>query len=181
MPCVGNVPSQSFPERIDVFLPNYGFERLGVAEGADICAEGMDQIGDTVAPILIRLDGHGGGRYAGRDPRSICASNWERAWNTVGSTTERVAVIVGPHGPGRWQEMEYYAAIQKYVEERDEEGRRKARVIPVLLPGAPRKPKVPVFLRGLDYVDLQKDGFDDRHAMRRLVEVILSDRMQWYV
>ena len=83
-------------------------------------------------------------------------------------------VIVGPHWMGRWQEQEYFALLQRYVERREEE-RRPLRLIPVLLPTAEKKPKLPVFLRGFNYVDFRKHGLDDRDEMRRLIQGILSE------
>ncbi len=83
-----------------------------------------------------------------------------------------IAVIVGPHGSGPWQQMEYYAAIQRFVERKNGNGRRSARVIPVLLPGVGEAPELPVFLRMLNYVDL-RNGYE-REQMKRLVDAILE-------
>ena len=68
------------------------------------------------------------------------------------------------------------AALQRYIEDRDEQGRRRVRVVPVLLPGVPREPQLPAFLRGFDLVDLRTHGPDDRDQIRRLVAAILGDR-----
>jgi small GTP-binding protein len=87
-----------------------------------------------------------------------------------------VAVIIGPQGLGRWQEMEYHTALQRYIEDRDDAGRRRVRVVPVLLPGVPREPQLPAFLRGFDFIDLRKQGPDDRDQIRKLVAAILGDR-----
>ena len=83
-------------------------------------------------------------------------------------------VIVGPHWMGRWQKQEYYALLQRYVEYREDEG-RPLQLIPVLLPTAEKRPRLPVFLRGFSYVDFRKHGLDDRDEMRRLVRGILSE------
>ena len=49
-------------------------------------------------------------------------------------------------------------------------------LVPVLLPGVPRKPVLPTFLRGFNWVDFrQKDGLDNRDQMRRLIQAILSE------
>ena len=86
-------------------------------------------------------------------------------------------VLIGPHGTGPWHDQEYYALLQRYVEPREEAGRR-LRLIPVLLPGASEKPQLPVFLRGFNAIDLHL-GLDDRQDMRRLVRSILSEEREY--
>ena len=86
-----------------------------------------------------------------------------------------VAVIIGPNSFGRWQEQEYYAFLQRYVEYRQTESMRKPKIIPILLPGAPARPELPVFLRGFNWVDFRKDGLDNHEEMRALVEAVLDD------
>ncbi len=83
-----------------------------------------------------------------------------------------VAICFGPQGMGRWQKQEYYALVQKFVEQRAGAGRR-FRVIPVLLPGAPPDPGLPPFLRGCQWVDLRRGG-DEPDALRPLVRAILA-------
>ncbi|WP_241758990.1 TIR domain-containing protein [Pyxidicoccus parkwayensis] len=85
-----------------------------------------------------------------------------------------LAVIIGPQGMGRWQEMEYHAALQRSIEDRDEEGRSRLRLIPVLLPGVGPKPELPPFLRGLHMIDLRKEGPENREQVRKLVEAITT-------
>jgi len=85
-----------------------------------------------------------------------------------------MAVLLGPHGMGRWQEQEYYAALIRSIEDRDQQGRSSLRLIPVLLPGVKRKPKLPAFVRALDYIDLRKKGDDDREQIRELVAAIMG-------
>jgi GTPase SAR1 family protein len=102
------------------------------------------------------------------------APKLEQALDTI----RTVAVFVGPLGMGRWQDMEYQAALQRSVEERDERGGPGVRVIPVLLPGVSDDPELPVFLRGIHRIDLREGGSDDREGMRRLVAAIMSDPEQ---
>ncbi len=83
-------------------------------------------------------------------------------------------VIIGPNSTGRWQQQEYYALLQSYVEGRKDEG-RPLRLIPVLLPTAEKRPRLPVFLRSFNYVDFRKGGLDDREEMRRLIRGILTE------
>ena len=77
-----------------------------------------------------------------------------RCWKKKIVAAGVVAVIIGPQGLGRWQEMEYHAALQRYIEDRDEAGRRRVRVVPILLPGS-REPQLPAFLRGFDPLDFR--------------------------
>jgi hypothetical protein len=81
-----------------------------------------------------------------------------------------IAVCIGPNAVGRWQHFEYGAAFQRMVEE---PSGQKPRLIPVLLPGAGA---VPLFLRGLNWVDL-RGGLElpaARAPIGKLVEGILA-------
>jgi tetratricopeptide (TPR) repeat protein len=72
-------------------------------------------------------------------------------------TAKTATVMVGESGFGPWEQPEYEGALSEFVD-------RGLPVIPVLLPGAPEKPKLPLFLRGFTWVDLRggvtKDGLD---------------------
>ncbi len=72
-------------------------------------------------------------------------------------TTKTAAVMVGESGFGRWEQPEYEAALSEFVN-------RGLPVIPVLLPGAPEKPTLPLFLTGFTWVDLRggptEEGLD---------------------
>ena len=68
------------------------------------------------------------------------------------------AVCVGSAGVGPWQEQELYGFLSEFVS-------RRAPVIPVLLPGAPVKPELPIFLRLMTYVDF---GLGDPDPMAHL-------------
>jgi len=76
---------------------------------------------------------------------------WQEALEQIIATTITAAVLVGKDGLGPWEQPEMRACLAEYVD-------RKLPVIPVLLPGAPKKPKLPLFLRGFTWVDLH-DGF----------------------
>lgn len=69
------------------------------------------------------------------------------------------AVFVGKNGIGPWQERELRAFLSEFVA-------RKCPVIPVLLANAPKKPVLPVFLRGMTWVDFRKK---DPNPMRQLI------------
>ena len=85
-------------------------------------------------------------------------------------------VLLGPHGLGRWQELEYAALLQRFVEHEEGKGRKRLTLIPVLLAGCRGADEVPVFLRGFDQVDSrQEGGFDNARQMDRLVRAILGE------
>ena len=90
-----------------------------------------------------------------------------------------VLVLVGANWLGRWQQQEYFAFLQRFVEHREETGKSRLVVVPVLMPSAPDKPELPVFLRGFNWVDFRKSGFDDREAMRILVKGIVSRHQEY--
>jgi len=73
---------------------------------------------------------------------------WQEALEKIIKTCRTAAVFVGRSGIGPWQEPEMRGCL-------DEFARRKLPVIPVLLPGAPRKPRLPLFLRAFTWVDLR--------------------------
>jgi hypothetical protein len=77
---------------------------------------------------------------------------WQEAIEQVITTVRSGAVLVGKDGLGPWEEPEMRACLDECV-------RRRMPVIPVLLPGVPAQPKLPLFLRGLTWVDL-RGGFD---------------------
>lgn len=68
-----------------------------------------------------------------------------------------VAVLVCSDGLGPWEDEEMQAALRLAVKD-------KRPVIPVLMPGAPSKPKIPMFLGNRTWVDLRaglgKEGLD---------------------
>ncbi len=74
---------------------------------------------------------------------------WQRALEEQIENIKAAAVFVGPSGLGPWQEMEIEALLREFV-------RRKCPVIPVLLPNCPTPPDLPVFLRGMTWVDFRK-------------------------
>jgi hypothetical protein len=62
-------------------------------------------------------------------------------------------ILVGGDGLGPWEIPEMRGCLQRSVS-------RKMRVTPVLLPGAPQQPELPLFLGQLTWVDL-RDGLTD--------------------
>ncbi len=85
---------------------------------------------------------------------------WQEALEEIIETTRAAAVLVGKDGLGPWQEPEMRGCITEFVN-------RKLPVIPVLLPGAPGKPELPLFLKQFTWVDL-REGITEK-GLDRLV------------
>lgn len=82
---------------------------------------------------------------------------WQEALEETIQTVRSAAVLVGRDGLGSWEDREMRSCLEEFVH-------RDLPVIPVLLPGAPVKPELPLFLRSLTWVDLRegltKEGLD---------------------
>jgi hypothetical protein len=74
---------------------------------------------------------------------------WQEALEEVIETTGSSAVLIGKDGFGPWQAAEMRGCLAEFV-------RRKLPVIPVLLPGAPAEPRLPLFLTEVRWVDLRR-------------------------
>ncbi len=81
-------------------------------------------------------------------PRLVPGRPWQEALEEVIVTSRTAAVLVGANGLGPWQQMEMRACLAQFVEHRKP-------VIPVLLPGAPSQPNLPIFLTQFTWVDLR--------------------------
>jgi hypothetical protein len=86
---------------------------------------------------------------------------WQKALERVIRRIPAVAVLIGREGIGPWSDVEMRAFLVEAVN-------RKVAVIPVLLPGAPAKPRLPPFLRAFTWIDM-------RTGMRR----VERDRLIW--
>ena len=82
---------------------------------------------------------------------------WQDGLEAVIKTVRSAAIFIGKDGLGPWEIPEMRACLNEMV-------RRKAPVIPVLLPGAPKSPEIPIFLAQNTWVDLRsgvtEEGFD---------------------
>lgn len=76
------------------------------------------------------------------------------------------AIFIGPNGRGPWQDVDQEAILREFV-------RRKCPVIPVLLPGAPDEPELPIFLKGMARVDFR---LLEGNPFERLVWGITGER-----
>lgn len=77
------------------------------------------------------------------------------------------AVFVGVEGIGPWQRQEIDALLREFVG-------RQCPVIPILLPDVPKKPELPVFLKGMTWIDFRKD---DPDPMEQLIWGITGKRV----
>ncbi len=73
---------------------------------------------------------------------------------------ESVVIIIGSYGIGKWQDVEYKSALIQRV-------KRKAHVVPVLLPGVDKIPDDLLFLQNLDSVSFNKN-VREKEALDRL-------------
>jgi len=80
------------------------------------------------------------------------------------------AALVGPAGIGPWEQAEINVALIRHVQA----GRP---VIPVLLPGAPTKPRLPLFLEPFPWLDLRA-GIDSE-AIRKLIRSVSGLGLQY--
>lgn len=78
---------------------------------------------------------------------------WQPALESQIETIKSAAVFVGKDGQGPWQKMEIDALLREFVN-------RECPVIPVVLSIVRRKPRLPVFLRGMHWVDFRHDDPD---------------------
>lgn len=80
---------------------------------------------------------------------------WLRHLERALASSSTCAVFVGKSGEGPWQQRELASALDRQVRNPD------FRVIPVLLPDAPAKPELPMFLAGNTWVDFRSTRYDD--------------------
>jgi hypothetical protein len=74
---------------------------------------------------------------------------WQEALEKAMQRIKAVLVLIGKDGLGPWQKREMRIFISEFVD-------RGCHVIPVLLPGAPDIPNLPLFLKEHQWVDLRK-------------------------
>lgn len=91
---------------------------------------------------------------------------WQREIEKQIETISSAAVFVGQAGIGPWQQLEIEAFLREFVS-------RNCPVIPVLLPDAPDKPKLPPFLSGMQWVDFRRS---DPNPMEHLLWGITGKR-----
>lgn len=75
---------------------------------------------------------------------------WQQVLQDQISQIEAAAIFVGGNGLGPWQQQELEAFLLMFAEVNKP-------LIPVLLPDAPQKPEIPLFLRGRMWVDFRQE------------------------
>ena len=85
--------------------------------------------------------------------------SWQELLEEQIEDVKSAAVFVGSSGFGPWQQREIRAFLSEFVD-------RGCPVIPVLLEDAPKKPKLPIFLKALTWVDF-RDG--ESNPMGKLI------------
>jgi len=79
---------------------------------------------------------------------------WQEALEQIIKTTRSAVVVFGPAGIGPWEDMEMRACLDGFV-------KRRQPVIPVLLPGCPKTPVLPLLLEQFTWVDCREGREDD--------------------
>ena len=90
--------------------------------------------------------------------------NWLKRLEIGLKRSKSCAIFVGENGTGPWQEQEILAALQTKVADFTQ----TFRIIPVLLPAAPNRKELPLFLQAYLEVDL-RSGLDEKEPLLRLV------------
>ena len=78
---------------------------------------------------------------------------WQRLLEQQIEHIKSAAVFIGQSGIGPWQQLELDAFLREFIN-------RGCPVIPVLLPDAPKEPKLPIFLKSMTWVDFRRDDPD---------------------
>ncbi len=91
---------------------------------------------------------------------------WQRILEDQIEQIKSAAVFVGEDGIGPWQRQEMDAFLREFVN-------RGCPVIPVLLKYASSEPKLPLFLRGMTWVDFRKQ---EPNPFRQLIWGITGER-----
>jgi tetratricopeptide (TPR) repeat protein len=91
---------------------------------------------------------------------------WQESLEKEIERIKSAAVFVGKNSIGPWQQQELNAFLREFVN-------RGCPVIPVLLPDAPKEPKLPLFLKGMTWIDFRKN---ERDSIERLIWGITGER-----
>jgi hypothetical protein len=94
---------------------------------------------------------------------------WQLLLEQQIASIKSAAVFVGAAGIGPWQQREVLAMLRQFVS-------RNSPVIPVLLPDAPTKPALPLFLEEMIWVDFR---VYDPDPLERLIWGITGRRPQY--
>jgi hypothetical protein len=78
---------------------------------------------------------------------------WQRFLEQQIKQIKSAAVFVGKDGIGPWQQVELDAFLREFVA-------RGCPVIPILLPDSSKNPELPIFLKGMTWVNFRKNTPD---------------------
>ena len=95
---------------------------------------------------------------------------WQRLLEEQIAGIKTAAVFIGKDGIGPWQRHELEAFLREFAN-------RNCPVIPVLLPYASEKPELPIFLRGMTWVDFRSQ---EPAPLKRLIWGITGKRDDIY-
>lgn len=76
--------------------------------------------------------------------------SWQDALEEQIESIASAAVFIGSSGVGPWQAQEIKAFLREFVA-------RNCPIIPVLLKGCKSRPKLPILLKGLQWVDFRRE------------------------
>jgi hypothetical protein len=128
-----------------------------------LCHNGADK--PSVRRIADRLEEQG--ILPWLDERELPPGQpWQQLLENQMEHIRSAAVFVGAAGVGPWQEQELYGFLREFVS-------RRSPVIPVLLPDAPDKPELPIFLKAMTWVDFRRQ---DPDPLSRLIWGITGRR-----
>jgi len=128
-----------------------------------LCHNGADK--PSVRRIADRLEEQG--ILPWLDERELPPGQpWQQLLEKQIAHIRSAAVFVGAAGVGPWQEQELYGFLREFVS-------RRSPVIPVLLPDAPDKPELPIFLKAMTWVDFRRQ---DPDPLSRLIWGITGRR-----
>lgn len=128
-----------------------------------LCHNGADK--PSVRRIADRLEERG--LLPWLDERELPPGQpWQQLLEKQIGHIKSAAVFVGAAGVGPWQEQELYGFLREFVS-------RRSPVIPVLLPDAPERPELPIFLKAMTWVDFR---LQDPDPLSRLIWGITGRR-----
>jgi TIR domain/CHAT domain len=144
-PVAPNVPPPPVIAFDDRLLQELRRKRAGEEFDVFLCHNGSDK--PRVRQLARELEAKG--ILPWLDERELPPGQpWQPLLERQIASIRAAAVFVGAAGVGPWQEQEMYGFLRAFVE-------RKIPVIPVLLQDAAEQPELPMFLRGMTWVDFR--------------------------
>lgn len=136
-----NMPSSNETKQFDVFLCHNSLDKEEVRE------IGLQLQKEKIRPWLDEWE-------------LLPGQPWQRALEDQIVHIKSAAVFFGAHGIRNWQWLEAEAFLREFVS-------RGCPVIPVIMRSAPVEPEIPVFLKGMMWVDFRQERPDPLHQLIR--------------